>query len=68
MHLNEIARVVGHDIDPVANHTVSAGAIPLEVLNMPRRVDGLEPLGDPEQLGPVGAGEEKEGMPALRDG
>ena len=53
MHLDKVLEVVGHDIDPVVNHTVSAGAIPLQVLDMPRRVHELQPLGDAGEDGPA---------------
>ena len=60
MHVDQVLGVVGHDIDPVVNHTVSAGAIPLQVLDVRGRVHELEPLGDAEQDGPANASK-KEG-------
>ena len=65
MYLDEIARVIGYGIDPGANHTVSAGAIPLRVLDVRRRVLELEPLGDAEQHGPTLAGEPEDLDPDL---
>ena len=43
MHLDEIARVIGHDRDPVAGHPITSNPVAIEVLRMHRRVDDLEP-------------------------
>jgi len=51
--LNEIARVVGHDSEPVVDHTVSARAIPLQVLGVARGVHELRPLGDTGRMAPA---------------
>lgn len=56
MHVDQVRIVVGHEIDPVVHHTVSAGAILLQVLDVAGRVDELQPPGDPEQRGPAGTG------------
>ena len=57
MHLDEVRVVVRYDIEPVVNHTVSAGAIPLQVLDVRGRVDILQPLRYPEQHRSARAGE-----------
>lgn len=49
MHLDQVLEVIGHNIDPVANHTVSAGAIPLQILDVPWRVHSLQPFGNAEK-------------------
>ncbi len=59
MHLEQVLEAIGHDFDPVAYHAISAGAIPLEVRRVPRRVHELEPLGDPEPDRLPGAGEKR---------
>lgn len=51
MHVDQVRIVVGHEIDPVVHHTVSAGAILLQVLDVAGRVDELQPPGDPEEDG-----------------
>ncbi len=56
MHLDRLHRPVRDDPDSVPSHRVPSSPLPLQVLDMPRRVDELEPPGDPEQHGPVVAG------------
>ena len=43
--------------DPVTGHRVAPRPVPLQVLNVRRRVHVLQPFGDPEQNGPARAGE-----------
>lgn len=57
MHLHDRHRPVRDETDAVAGHPVAAGTVALQVIDMPRRTDELEPLGDAEQHGPAVAGE-----------
>jgi hypothetical protein len=66
VHLSQVLKAVGLDRDPVFFHRISAGPVSLQVLGMPRRVDILEPLGDPELERALSAGGKKEVWPAQR--
>ena len=61
MHLDEIARVIRHDLDPVAGHPVAATPVPFKVRSVAGRVYELEPLGGPEYDGPACTGKGEAG-------
>jgi len=49
VNLDGRLRPIDDDHDPIAPHRVAPSPVPGKVIDMPRRVDELEPLGDPEQ-------------------
>ena len=49
VHLDQVCRLIRHDRDPVAGHRVPSSPVPLQVLHMRRRIDVLQPPGDPKQ-------------------
>ena len=64
MHLDQVLGMIRNDRDPVAGHPVAPSLVSLEIVDMPRRVDELQPLGNAEQHGPARAAEK--GLPAQR--
>ena len=57
VHFHQVLRMVRDNRDPVTGHRVAPRPVPLQVLNVRRRVHVLQPFGDPEQNGPARAGE-----------
>ena len=45
--------LIDRNCDPVAPHRVPSSQVPLQILDVPGRVDELEPLGDAGEHGPA---------------
>ena len=67
--LESLHRSVCFEPDPIAYHPIASSPVPQQILHVPRHVDELEPLGDPDGDGPAKIRKRKGDLePSLRGG